>query len=77
MASNDEGQSSGDCHDVYLAADEYLNLVDDQQLLFLGPPVTSETDIKTGAKTGVETQTGTETSTETGKAIEPKPKRRC
>ena len=85
MASNDEGQGSGDCDDVYLAADKFLNLADDQRLLLLGPPVTSETDIETGTKTGVETQTntenGTKINTETGididKAIEPKPKRRC
>ena len=75
MASNDEGQGSGDCDNVYLAADEYLNLVDEQRLLLLGPPVISETDIETGTETGVETQTGTETG-EAG--IEPKPKRtRC
>ena len=55
MASNDEGQGSGDCDDFYLAADEFLNLVNDQRLLLLGPAVTSETDIKTGAETGVET----------------------
>ena len=77
MASNDEGQGSGDCDDVYLAVDESLNLVDDQRLLFLGPPVTSETDIEPGAETGVETDTGTKTGTETSKlaSMEPKPKR--
>ena len=72
MASNDEGQGSGDCN-VYEAADAYLNLLYEQQLL-QGPPVTSktETDIKTGAETDAETDTGAET----GKAsIEPKPKR--
>ena len=75
MASNDEdeGQGSGDCNDVYLATDEFLNLANDQRLLLLGPPITSETDIETGTKTGVETQTGTKTG-EAG--IEPKPKRR-
>ena len=26
MASNDEGQGSGDCDNVYLAADEYFSL---------------------------------------------------
>ena len=46
-----------------------MNLANDQRLLLLGPSITSETDIDTG----VETQTGTKT----GKAIEPKPKRRC
>ena len=71
MASNDEGQDSGDCDDIYLAAHEYLSLANNQRLLLLGPPVTSETDIETGAETGVETQTGTTTG------IEPKPKRRC
>ena len=63
MANNDERECSGDCDDVYLAADEYLNLANDQRFLLWGRPVTSET--------------GTETGTETGKAIEPKPKRRC
>ena len=77
MASNNEGQGSGDCDDVYLTAHEYLSLANDQWLLLLGPPVSSETDIETGAETGVETQIGTETGTETGKAIEPKPNRRC
>jgi len=70
MASNDEGQGFGDC-DVYLAADDYLNLLDEQRLLLQGPPVTSETE--TDIETGAETQTGTETG-EAG--IEPKPKRR-
>ena len=70
MASNDEGQGSGDCN-VYEAANAYLNILDEQRLL-QGPPVTSETDIKTGANTSVENQT----STKTGEAsIEPKPKR--
>ena len=75
MASNDEGQGSGDCDDVYRAANEFSNLADDQRLFLLGPPVAleTETDIETGAETGVETQTGTETG-EAG--IEPKPKRR-
>ena len=68
MASNDEGQGSRDCDDVYRAADEFLNLADNQQLFLMGPPVASETetDIETGTETGVETQTGTETSIETG-----------
>ena len=53
MASNDEGQGSGDCVDVYRAADEFLNLADDQRLFLLGPPVASETesDIETGTET--------------------------
>ena len=72
MASNNEGQGSGDCDDVYRAADEFLNLVDEQRLLLLGPPITSETDIETGAKIGAEAQTGTETA---GVGIEPKAKR--
>ena len=71
MASNDEGQGSGYCDDVYLAADEFLSLADDQPMLLLGPPVESGTE--TDIDTGFETQTGTKT----GKAIEPKPKRRC
>ena len=69
MASNDEGQGSGYCDDVYLAADEFLSLADDQPMLLLGPPVTSrtETDTQTGAETetDAETQTGIETGTET------------
>ena len=63
MASNDEGQGSGDCN-VYAVADAYLNLLDEQRLL-QGPPIT-------GAETGAETDTGAETG-EAG--IEPKPKR--
>ena len=53
MASNDEGQGSGDCDDVYRAADEFFSLTDDQQMLLLGPPVASgtETDTQTGAET--------------------------
>ena len=41
MASNDEGQGSGDCDDVYQAADEFFSLADDQPMLLLGPPVDS------------------------------------
>ena len=72
MASNDEGQDSGDCN-VYEAADAYLNLLDEQRLL-QGPPVTSETetDIETGAETGTEIETGTKIGEV---AIEPKSKR--
>ena len=73
MASDDEGQGSGDCN-VYTAAAAYLNLLDEQRLL-QGPPIISKTEIniETGAETGAETQTGIET----GEAdIEPKPKRR-
>ena len=87
MASNDEGQGSGDCDNVYLAADEFLSEADDQWLMMLGPPVTSETetDIETGTETdtGTETESGIETSAETetgaeisGAGIEPKAKRR-
>ena len=43
MASNDEGQGSGDCDDVYRAADEFLSLADDQPMLLLGPPAASGT----------------------------------
>ena len=87
MASNDEGQGSGDCDDVYRAADEFFSLADDQPMLLLGPPVASgtETDTQTAAETetGAETQTGieTDTKTETGAAsgseagVEPKAKR--
>ena len=87
MASTDEGQGSDDCDDVYLAADEFLSLADDQPMLLLGPPLASgsETDTQTGAKTetGAETQTGIETGAETetgaasgsGAGVEPKTKR--
>ena len=67
MASNDEGQGSGDCDDIYRAANEFFSLADDQ-------PVASgtETDTQTGAETetGAETQTGigTGAETETGAA---------
>ena len=85
MASNDEGQGSGDCDDVYLVADKYFSLTDDQPMLLLGPPVASgtETDTQTGAETetGAEIQTGIETGAETsaasgsGAGVEPKAKR--
>lgn len=89
MASNDEGQGSGDCDDVYRAADEFFSLINDQPMLLLGPPVASgtETDTQTGAETetGAEIQTGIETGTETGAetgaasgsgaSVEPKSKR--
>ena len=57
MASNDEGQGSGDCDDVYRAVDDFFSLTDDQQMLLLGPPIGSgtETDMQTGAETGAET----------------------
>ena len=86
MASNDEGQGSGDCDNVYLAGDKCLSLADDQPMLLLGPLVASGT--KTETRNGVETETGaetetgietgaqTETSAETsGAGIEPKAKR--
>ena len=47
MASNDEGQGSGDCDDVYRAADEFFSLTDDQLMLLLGPPVASRTETDT------------------------------
>ena len=85
MASNNEGQGSGDCDDAYRATDEFFSLTDDQPMLLLGPPVASgtETDTQTGAETetGVEIQTGIETGAETGAAsgnggcVEPKAKR--
>ena len=85
MASNDEGHGSGDCDDVYRAADEFFSFTDNQQMLLLGPPVASgtETDTQTGAETetGAQTQTGIETGAETGAAlgseagVEPKAKR--
>ena len=81
MASNNEGQGSGDCDNVYLAADEFLRLADDQRMLLLGPLVASETeiDIQTGAEieAGAETETGTETgaASASGAGVEPKAKR--
>ena len=59
MASNDEGQGSGDCDDAYQAADEFFSLTDDQPMLLLGPPVASGTE--TDTRTGAETETGAET----------------
>ena len=79
MASNDEGQGYGDCDDVYLAADKFLSLADDQPMLLLGPPVESgiETDTQAGAETetGAKTQTDIETGaeTETGAALGSEP----
>lgn len=64
MASNDEGQGSGDCDDVCRAADEFFSFTDDQQMLLLGPASGTETDTQTGADT--DTQTGAETDTQTG-----------
>ena len=86
MASNYEGQGSGDCDNVYLAADKFLSLADDQPMLLLGPPVASgtETDTQTGAEaeTGAETETDIETGAVTktgaetsGAGIEPQAKR--
>ena len=74
MASNDEGQGSVDCDDVYLAADEFLREADDQRMLLLGPPIASETE--TDIQTDAETETGAETSADTSRAdVEPKAKR--
>ena len=63
MASNDEGQGSGDCDDVYLAADEFLSLADETE---------TGTETETGIKTDAQTETGAETSRA---GIEPKAKR--
>ena len=54
MASNDEGQGSGDCN-VYAVANAYLNLLDEQWLL-QGSPVTFETG--TDAETNISAETG-------------------
>ena len=59
MASNDEGQGSGDCDNAYLAADKFLSLADDQRMLLLGPLVASGTE--TDMHTGAQTETGAET----------------
>ena len=58
MASNNEGQGSGDFDNVYLVADEFFSLTDDQPMLLLGPPVASGTE--TDTQTGAETETGAE-----------------
>ena len=71
MASNDEGQGSGDCDDVYRAADEFFSFTDDQQMLLLGPPVASGTE--TDTQTGAETETGAASGS--GAGVEPKAKR--
>ena len=63
MASNDEGQGSGDCDDVYRAADEFLNLADETE---------TGAETETGIETGAQTETGAETSRA---SIEPKAKR--
>ena len=63
MASNDEGQGSGDCDGVYWAADEFLSLADETE-------IGAETE--TGIETGAQTETGAETS---GAGVEPKAKR--
>ena len=65
-----QGQGSGDCDNVYLAADKFLSLADDQRMLLLGPPVASGTE--TDMQTDADTETGAETS---GAGIEPKAKR--
>ena len=44
MASNDEGQGSGDCDNVYRVADEFFSLIDDQPMFLLGPPLASGTE---------------------------------
>ena len=44
MASNDEGQGSGDCDNIYLMVDKFLSLANDQRMLLMGPHVASETD---------------------------------
>ena len=71
MASNDEGQGSSDCDNVYMAAVEFLREADDQELMLLGPPVTSE--IETDIETGAETETGAASWSRAG--VEPKAKR--
>ena len=68
MASNDEGRGFGGYDNVYLAAEEFLWEADDQQLMLLGPPVTSESE--TDIETGTETETGIETGAETDTVIE-------
>ena len=87
MASNDEGQGSGDCDDVYREVDKFLSLADDQPMLLLGPSVASgtKTDTQTGANTetaaeiqtsmknGAETETGAAPGS--GAGVEPKAKR--
>ena len=69
MASNDEGQGSGDCDDVYRAADEFFSLTDDQPMLLLGPPVASGTE--TDTQTSAESETGAETRPALPRGAEP------
>ena len=77
MASNDEGQGSGDCEDVYRAVDEFFSLAD------IKTGTETQTGIETETETGAETQTGIGTGAETetgaasgsGAGVEPKAKR--
>ena len=77
MASNDEGQGSGDCDDVYRAADEFFSLTNDQPMLLLGPPMASgtETDTQTGAETETDAETETGAASGSGAGVELKAKR--
>ena len=59
MASNDEGQGSGECDDVYRAVDEFFSLAD------IKTGAETQTGIETETETGAETQTGIETGAET------------
>ena len=59
MASNDEGQGSGDSDDVYPAADEFLSLADETET---GAETETDAETKTGIETGAQTETGAETS---------------
>ena len=86
MASNDEGQGSGDCDDVYCGRRIFYPYRRSTDVV-AGPTVASGT--KTNTQTGAETETGAETQTgigtgaetETGAAsgsgagVEPKAKR--
>ena len=75
MASNDEGQGSSDCDDVYRAADDFFSLAD------IETDAETQTCIETEIEIDGETQTGIETGAETGAAsgngvcVEPKAKR--
>ena len=64
MASNDEGQGSGECDDVYRAADKFFSLAD----------IETDAETQTGIETGAETETGAASGS--GAGIEPKAKRR-
>ena len=67
MASNDEGQGSGDCDDVYWAADEFFS--------FAVTQTSAETETDAEIQTGIETGAETGAASGSGAGVEPKAKR--